>query len=266
MAIDLNTSLSTMFTSQLYGSMSTSSSAFDYAAAKQQAEEALAQYEAQTESVTSLKTDAADFLSTYTKKMTSMQSSAKAVSGINLDKLLGDIEDGKISDENLENLVDAVQTMVDDYNSALTTLNDNADRGSGVSRQIGRMVQAPTSENSMEKVGVTMNDDGTLSLDTDKLKEAFTEAAEADALVGDTARVDLLKDILGGSSGIAAGIRSDAENGLNLSGSSLIGNDLAEIQSASTNNTYSLMNLYAKSGSMNLMNMAAVTSLMNITV
>lgn len=259
---------------QLYGgSTGTSSTSSmdqivnDYNSIKSTAAEMYKKYTegSSSSTVKSLKQDSANFLTSYTDKMTSMANSSKALQGKNLDKLIGDVSDGKISDESVKKVTDAMQKMVDSFNSSLTSLNSNADRGSGVVRQIGRMVQSPASEKTMQMVGISTNKDGTLSLDADKLKEALTSAAAGDAKVGDTSRMDLIKDIIGGSSGVAAGIKRDAQDGLSQSAASLIGNDLAKISSEQSNSYIGMTSMYSKSGAYNMMNMGVVGLLMNVT-
>lgn len=251
---------------KLYGADKTSSvsaSDFDYKAKQEEVKQRIAEYKQSTEKLQTLKKDSADFLTKYTDKMTKMGESAKAVQGQNLTKLLGDVSGGEVSTENMQKTTDAVQSMVDSYNDALTTLSGNTDRGSGVTRQLGRMQQSPAAEAAMNLVGVTRGTDGKLSFDKEKFTKTVHEAAKADARLGSSARMDLIKDIVGGSSSIASGVRNDSQAGLNTSASSLIGNDLAKMQNQQ--NPLNMNNIYTRAGAQSMMNMGAVGLLMNLS-
>lgn len=251
---------------KLYGADKTSSvsaSDFDYKAKQEEVKQRIAEYKQSTEKLQTLKKDSADFLTKYTDKMTKMGESAKAVQDQNLTKLLGDVSGGEVSAENMQKTTDAVQSMVDSYNDALTTLSGNTDRGSGVTRQLGRMQQSPAAEAAMNLVGVTRGTDGKLSFDKEKFTKTVHEAAKADARLGSSARMDLIKDIVGGSSSIASGVRNDSQAGLNTSASSLIGNDLAKMQNQQ--NPLNMNNIYTRAGAQSMMNMGAVGLLMNLS-
>lgn len=251
---------------KLYSSQKTSgisASDFDYKAKQAELKQAIADRKENNAKLQALKKDSADFLTTYTNKMTKMGESAKAVQGKNLSEMLGDVSGGEVSEENMKKTTDAIQSMVDSYNDTLTNLGDNAERGSGVARQLNRMSQSPAADASMKMVGVTRGTDGKLSFDKEKFASAVSTAAKADARLGSTDRMDLLKGIVGGSNGIAAGIRQDSQSGLNTSANSLIGNDLAKMQSQQ--NPMNMNNIYSRAGAQGMMNMSTVGLLMNLS-
>lgn len=251
---------------QLYGAGKTSgvsASDFDYKAKQEELKQAMATRKENNQKLQALKKDSADFLTTYTDKMTKMGETANAVRGQNLTKLIGDVSEGQVSEEAMQKTTDAVQSMVDSYNDALGTVSANTDRGSGVTRQLGRMSQSPSAQAAMELVGVTRGNDGKLSFNKDKFASTLNAAAKADARLGSSDRVNLIKDIVGGSSGIAAGIRADSQAGLNTSASSLIGNDLIKMQSQQ--NPINMNNIYTRAGAQSMMNMGTVGLLMNLT-
>lgn len=240
----------------------TGNNPFDYKAAQKETAAMISQYKEQAAVNTALRKDAASFLTKYTAEMRTMDASASAVSGANLDKLVGEISaEGKISDANMKNTVDAVQTMVDAYNTNLETLNKNASRGDGVVKQIARMAESPAAESTMQTVGVTVNKDGSLKLDAEKLTTALSGAASADAKAGTSTQMKQIKDIIGGASGsIAAGVKSDARAGLAASANSLISNDLVKIQETSKNPfsnyfdaAYSRTGAFTNAGTMGLL-------------
>lgn len=251
---------------KLYGAGKTSSvsaSDFDYKAKQEELKQALAARKENSQKLQALKKDSADFLTKYTDKMTKMGETANAVRGQNLTKLIGDVSEGQVGEEAMKKTTDAIESMVNSYNEALSTVSENTDRGSGVTRQLGRMSQSPAAQAAMEMVGVTQGKDGKLSFNKDKFASTLNAAAKADAKLGSDARVNLIKDIVGGGSGIASGIRSDSQAGLNTSASSLIGNDLVKMQSQQ--NPVNMNNIYTRAGAQSMMNMSTVGLLMNLT-
>ncbi len=209
------------------------SSLFNYgsvsSATKAQAQELLSTYQNSSATVKSLKSETAAFLDKYTLSIKTLDQSALAVRGSNLDKLLYD-KSGNVTDETVAKTVKAFQSFVDNYNSNIKLLNDNADRGPGVTKQLSRMVQDPAPKESMKMVGVTVNKDGTLALDTAKM----TEALKTDS----PGNQKLFKDIIGGIGGIADTAHKNALYGANISARDLITNDLSSIQSAQAQNPF----------------------------
>jgi len=153
-----------------------------------------------------------------------------------------------------EEMAGALDDLVKSFNSTLKLLNDNADRGTGVLKQMRRMVIPPTSEKSMELVGVTANKDGTLSLD----KDAFQQAMQKNP--------SLVRGIIGGSYGLANGVYTDARQGLNTSSSSLLSEDLKQAQLAAAYNPSNFMATYNRNGVYNMSNFYVSNILMNLMV
>lgn len=149
---------------------------------------------------------------------------------------------------------DAVQELVDAFNSSLTLLNDNAERGVGVLRQMKRMVQPPAAERSLNLVGITIGRDGTLRLDKEAFETALRESPS------------LTREIISGSSGLAQGIYTDGQQGLRVSSASLLSTQLQQSQLDSLQNPLNTMALYSKSGAFNLLNFYAVGALMNMNI
>lgn len=155
---------------------------------------------------------------------------------------------------------DAVGEMINAYNSVLTTLNDNADMGTGVLQQMKRMLITPVSEQSLNMAGISVKKDGTLGFD----KSAFLAAAEKDS--------SIVTDIIGKT---ASGFYSDALSGMNISSERLLNvasaqNSLSGINQSLFQSTgmsgYAFLNMYAKSGAYNLSNYMAAGSLLNMLV
>lgn len=260
--IDTSTLYNYTYGNYNFGTSGTSSSYFDPTSAantaKQQAQELLNSLKGNQTEVKSLKAETSKYLDTYILNMKTMDQSANALRNGGIDKLLYDTE-GNVTDETVGKTVDAVQKMVDNYNSTLKHLNDNADRGPGTVKQLGRMVTDPAPAKSMEMVGITVNKDGTLALD----KEVMTKALKDE----NPLQVNLFKDIIGGYGGIADGVHLDAMFGQNMQAKDLIQNDLANIQS-SQNAANPFKEMYqSMKGSAYLLNNQAVTGmLMNMLV
>jgi len=107
----------------------------------------------------------------------------------------------------------------------------------------------------MAMVGMKMNDDGTLALDIEKMTAALKSETP-----GDT---DLFADIIGE---VADSVQKDARAGLNTSAGSLIGNDVAKMQSIRDNDPIrSFAQSMRGGGAYAFNNQAAVGILMNLT-
>lgn len=143
---------------------------------------------------------------------------------------------------NDEKIVSAMEDLVASYNDAVRLLGNNADRGTGVMRQLEKMVSAPTSEKSMELIGVEMDKYGMLSLDKTKLQKSLKENPE------------FTKKIIGGTSGIAQGAFKDAQSALSTSSSSLVNNDIKQLKNEQMNDPINFISRYSRSGVFNAMN------------
>ena len=265
MAVNLDSYLNSYLSpyTMSYNNVS-SNSVFDVAAAqssaKTQADALLAAYKNKGSSSASqtMQKDTAAFLDKYASSLKTLDSSAQGLRGASLDKMLYDKE-GNITSATAGKVTDAVKSMVENYNSALKTLNDNADRGSGTKAQLARMVRDPIAAESMKQLGVTVNKDGTLAFDAEKLKTGLTsKTAET---------VSFTKDLLGGYGGLADSIHKNAQYGMNTSARKLIDNDLASIAAQQeTENPYREMYTSIKGNPMLLNNQMAMSMFMNFTV
>ncbi|NLW80046.1 MAG: hypothetical protein GXY32_11660 [Ruminococcaceae bacterium] len=249
----INSLLSSYYT-QANSQVNSTSQIYDYKAAQQQTKQWVEEYKANNTQVQALKKDSADFLQQYTGSMNTLATAANKLAGGGVDKLLTG-RDGQVTDETIKATVDAAQKMVDAHNSSVKLLNDNADRGAGVVNQLARMVGDPAASAGMAMVGMKMNDDGTLALDIEKMTAALKSETP-----GDT---DLFADIIGE---VADSVQKDARAGLNTSAGSLIGNDVAKMQSIRDNDPIrSFAQSMRGGGAYAFNNQAAVGILMNLT-
>ena len=106
----------------------------------------------------------------------------------------------------------------------------------------------------MEQAGISTNKDGTLSLDKEKLAKSLKEDP------------DLTLDILSGNNGIAQTVFNRASSAMRSSASSLLSNDLAQVDQMQYTDPFSFMNMYSKNGAKNLNNYYALGMMMNYLV
>lgn len=158
------------------------------------------------------------------------------------------------ADVDTDKVASAVGDLVKSYNSSLKLLNDNYDRGTGVDRQLRNLVAGLGSEKSLEKLGITVNKDATLSFD----KSVFAENMKKDP--------SLTKSLVSGVSGIAEKAYSKASAGMNISSSSLLNGDIANATSNSATNPYNVFGMYSRSGAYNMSNYYAVGMMMNYLI
>ncbi len=151
-----------------------------------------------------------------------------------------------------DKVVSAVKDVVKEYNSAVTMLQDNFDRGYGVERQLGNMLRMGVADASLKKVGITQDAEGQLHLDESKLKKSLDENPA------------LTKELLGGSFSLAQSVFEDGRQGLNQSGASLIQNDLNQAMENNFSDPFSLMGMYSRSGAYTMTNFYAIGNFVNM--
>lgn len=158
------------------------------------------------------------------------------------------------ADVDAERAADAVSNLVNAYNSSLKLLNDNYERGTGVDKQLRNLVAGLGSEQSLEKLGITVNKDATLKFDENVLKKSLKEDPS------------FTKDLLSGTSGIADRAFNKAMTGMNVNSSSLINSDIEAAENEAMNSPYHAFNLYSKSGAYTLNNYYALGMMINYLV
>lgn len=149
-------------------------------------------------------------------------------------------------------VVSAVKDLVSNYNDTVKMLAKNADRGSGVERQLSHMLQIPVSEKSLSLVGISQDKNGLLQLDESKLVDSLNK------------NPSLTKDVLGGSFSIAQTMFENGRQGLSKSGASLIENDLGIVQDKYENNLFMTMSAFGRTSPYAMSNMFTVGSLLNL--
>lgn len=182
---------------------------------RQQAQQATAEQQRQGAGGVA-QTGSSGFLRDYSSGVNRLATAADRLADGGAQDLLKGRE-GQASDETVRRTVGAAQEMVSAYNNSLRTLNDNVDRGPGVVDQMARMVTDPAPAEEMASVGMSVNQDGTLALDTQRLTDALR--------AGDASQQRQYTETL---SNIADSVRQDAQAGMEADPARLIENDLAE--------------------------------------
>lgn len=150
-----------------------------------------------------------------------------------------------------EKTAKGIGNLVDAYNSSLKLLNDNADRGTGVYRQLRNLVGGLGAEKSLEKLGITVNKDATLNFDKSVLQKSMKEEPS------------LTRDLISRTADMAF---NKGSAGMRVNSSTLINNDIEAAQSEAMNNPYQAFNMYSKTGAYTLNNYYALGMMMNYLV
>lgn len=154
-----------------------------------------------------------------------------------------------------QKVVSAMEDLVSSFNDTAALLAKNLDRGSGNASQLTSMLNNVTgSKESMEKLGLSSNKDGTLSLDKEKLTESLKEEPS------------LAKDLISGSSGFAQKAFSSAKSGSSASAASIVGNDVAQDNNQRDYDDYNTMSSLSRRGGYNMTNYNTVGLLFNMCV
>ena len=149
-------------------------------------------------------------------------------------------------------MADAMEKLVDSFNSTLSFLNDNADKGIGVLQQMKRMVVPPASEGSMNLIGIGTLADGTLTFDRSAFVKALTDSPS------------LMRDI---AENVAEGVRADARQGMNTASADLLSSTaMSQRQLSYNQDPLNFLSAYNRNGVYNLLNYYAVGTLMNINI
>lgn len=262
MSVNIDSYLSSYLSPYVYTGGSSSSSAssvfdldFSNVKTKQQAQALIDSLNTTKTSTSALKKETAAYLDRYSLAMKTLGQSVNNIRGENLDKLLYN-GDGNVTDETVSKTVDAFKDMVENYNSTVKLLNDNADRGSGTLKQLARMVNDPMHKDSMALIGVSVNGDGTLAVDANKMAKVL-KTENPDSL-------KFYKDLFGGWNGLADNIQRDVVAGSNTSARDLVNYDLANISSQSSNSSFGGMYDVIRGSAYLLNNQAAVGMMMNM--
>lgn len=185
----------------------------------------------------------------------------------------GDADALKTAQENVEkafgNIVSAVKTFVDDYNSTISFLKNNNGMTATAADDLASFQRSTLTDKALQTFGLSKDKDGYLSVDEKKLTETLEEG------------YDFVKETIGGQYGIADRVGNKATKILDSSVEQILGTNKtssAEETDKKTNSTnstnksssnYSLPDgmtsfaNFAKSGAYNLTNYYAVGMLLN---
>ena len=236
------------------------------------------------------------FLLNYKQKLTDLESASAKLQVGTKDSVYSkyesalealskaDTEDAKKAaqekvDKAREDIVSAVSDFADKYNSTISFLQSNSNRGAGVARQQASLERALPTEGALKTLGMKVNTTGKLEVDEDALNKALTDG-----------RYNSVKETMGGQYGIAQRMGSRATNILDSSIDTVAGSSsTSSTSSTSTSSNTSKANSsvsdlfsssnedsmsayftsfasFAKSGAYNLSNYYAVGMLLNTLV
>ncbi|HCT91183.1 MAG TPA: hypothetical protein DF613_07375 [Lachnospiraceae bacterium] len=148
----------------------------------------------------------------------------------------------------------ALDNLVKSYNSSLKLLNDNYGRGTGVNRQLRNMASGLGSSQTLEKLGITVNKDATLSFDRGSFVENMKENPSQ------------TRELVSNVSNMAERAYAKATAGMNVSSSSLVNGDISSMSSKTITNPYNVFAMYSRSGAYNMSNYYAVGTMMSYLI
>lgn len=233
------------------------------------------------------------FLLNYKQKLTDLESASAKLQVGTKDNVYSkyesalealskaDTEDAKKAaqekvDKAREDIVSAVSDFADKYNSTISFLQSNSNRGAGVARQQASLERALPTEGALKTLGMKVNTTGKLEVDEDALNKALTDG-----------RYNSVKETMGGQYGIAQRMGSRATNILDSSIDTVAGSSSTSSTSTSSNTSkanssvsdlfsssnedsmsayFTSFASFAKSGAYNLSNYYAVGMLLNTLV
>lgn len=193
------------------------------------------------------------FLLNYKQKLTDLESASAKLQAGNKDNVYSkyenaleelskaDTEDAKKSaqakvDKAREEIVSAVSDFADKYNSTISFLKSNSNRGSGVARQQASLERALPTEGALKTLGMKVDTTGRLQVDKDALNKALTDG-----------RYNSVKETMGGTYGIAQRMGSRASSILDSSIDTVTGYSKSSSAADSTNSASSKNNKKANS-------------------
>lgn len=153
-----------------------------------------------------------------------------------------------------DKIASSVSKMLDSYNKTLDFLGNNATHGRGAIVALRTFERSLTSEQEMEKMGISKGEDGKLTLDEQKLKDSLTKEPT------------LTRQLLSGNNGLAQNLYNRGVSAMNTNSASLISNDLRQMTQSPVFEPLHQTNLYSRNGAYTANNYAALGLMMNYLV
>lgn len=219
----VNSAMQDYFSLVNTGGVQAASKLYGYSVSNRQGQAMVQAFRQSNDRITALGEGTADFLKQYTAGLNDTAKAARAVAENDFAAMARD-DAGNVAAKTVDKSVDAVRGMVDSYNASLQTLRDNAGRGSGVQDVQTRMTGGVQVSTELEEMGLSVNEDGTLALDEERLAETLRTA--------DDEQLARLDELMRGEDGLAGTIRQSAKEALKQPAGRLVENDLAKMQSA----------------------------------
>lgn len=153
-----------------------------------------------------------------------------------------------------EKIVSAVSDLLNSYNKAVDFLGDNVDHGKGTANQLQSFERALASDQTLKKLGISVDKEGQLVLDKEVLTKSLREEP------------NLTKDLLSGSNGLAQKLYDRGVGAMNTNSASLISNDIQAINQDMFMDPFQSMNMYSRSGAYTANNYAALGLMINYLI
>lgn len=229
---------------------------------QQQAQPPVQSFTASVERIQALGKETSGFLSQYTNDMNQLSQSAGSLADGNLQGMLFDA--GEVTQDSLSQTGDAMQNLVDNYNDSLQNLYDNSERGPAVEEQARRLADTGLSEEEMQQLGLTQNEDGTLALNRDAFQQALSAAAQPE-------NSSQLQQLESSITRLTEDIQNDAQVAAREPAGRLVANDLSQMRGGAVRQQQldplqSFATYAQRGGSLEVSNQMAAGILMNFAV
>lgn len=199
--------------------------------------------------------DSLSYVKSYSSAMTDLMASANSLQNSNTASSINQPGNPETDTANAENIAASMEKLVTSYNKTYSLLSENQNRGAGTSGQLQKLGSVVSdSRQSLDKLGISVQTDGTLSLNKGKLLENVQKDPE------------ITKDLIGGAFGLAQRAYTSAQKGLSTPASSLIKNDIAKQQQNTVTSPTSFMNTYTRTGAQNMNSYYATGMMFNTFV
>lgn len=158
-------------------------------------------------------------------------------------------------------IYEATKNFVSAYNSSISLLQNNIDRGTGVSKQLNNLQLSDAYKKELSSIGIKSNTYEKLIIDYEEFYQQLTD---------NPAKV---QNILGSKYNVVANIGNKAERAIkepsiNLINNSIYSNKTENSYDLSSNNSFynqmKLLGLYNKNGQFGMINYSALGLLLNI--
>ena len=154
-------------------------------------------------------------------------------------------------------VTEAINNFVSAYNTTINFLSDNVNKGSAISRQLENLKIPEIHEKNLNSMGVSINKDGTLSVDSKVLSETLNN------------NIEDVEKVLGSRYSAFSKVDRSINSALKESSINLIDRTLynqSNSSSSANDNFINLLNIYNNNGSFGMINYSAIGLILNMYV